>query len=579
MSQLIPKSFIDDLLLRVDLVELIGSRVKLKQNGSNFVGLCPFHSEKTPSFSVSQTKQFYHCFGCNVSGNALGFLMQFERLDFVDAVENLAASVGLVVPRTDGHGSNSSNVDLHEVNEKVARFFEGELRKSEAAIAYLKSREISGEICKKFRIGYASDGWDNLAKLYSNSAKIRQQMIKLGILGTNKQGIYAKLRNRIVFPIRNTKGNVIGFGGRTIANDPAKYLNSPESPIFHKGSELYGLYEAKKSPGAMERLIVVEGYLDVVSLAQFGITNVVATLGTAISSRQIQLLLRHAPTITFCFDGDVAGRAAAWRALENSLPLLRDGINMSFLFLPEGMDPDSLIRRESREYFDRLAKTSVVSLEDFFLSQLLQRVNIDTIEGKSKLIKIARELLGRMPRGIFHGLLLSKIAAVTQVNVEEVAYTIATSEIKGGAQPEKKLTSPKQALSPQIQKIISILLHIPSLALEIVELDRLKSMQIGGIELLWKLGALIKKHPTITTGAILEHWRGSDEESVFHELAQKTPILPEEILENELLGLIQTLDRVANETEVNRLLETANEGNMDTAKRKQLRDLIITLKQ
>ena len=577
MSQLIPKSFIDDLLSRIDLVELIGVRVKLKQNGSNFVGLCPFHSEKTPSFTVSQTKQFYHCFGCNVSGNALGFLMQFERLDFVEAVENLAASVGLAVPKTDKLGGNSYHTDLYEINERVTQFFEGELRKSKVAIAYLKTRGFSGEICKKFRIGYAPDSWDNLAKFYGNSVDTRQRMISLGLIGTNnKQHTYAKLRNRIIFPIRNTKGNVIGFGGRTIANDLAKYLNSPESTIFHKGSELYGLYEARKCSGTIEHLIVVEGYLDVVSLAQFGITNVVATLGTAISSRQVQLLLRYASTVTFCFDGDIAGRAAAWRALENSLPFLRDGINMNFLFLPEGIDPDSLIRRESREHFDLLLKTATISLEDFFISQLLHRVNIDTIEGKSKLIKIAQGLLEQMPRGIFYGLLLSKIAAITQVNVEEIASTIvaAASETKSGVQLEKKL-----ALPPQIQKIISILLHFPSLILEVIELDRLKSMRIGGIELLWKLYDLIKSHPTITTGAILEHWRGSDEEEIFHELAQKVPILPEEVLKSELLGLIRTLDRVADETEVNRLLETANKGNMDADKRKQLRDLIITLKQ
>ncbi len=578
MSHLIPKSFVDDLLLKVDITEVIGARVKLKRTGSNFLGLCPFHSEKTPSFSVSQPKQFYHCFGCHASGNAITFLMQFEKLDFVDAVESLAASFGMVVPRSEHRDGNDNYRGFCEITEQVTQLFEGELKKSSKAIGYLKSRGLSGVICKTFRIGYAPANWDNLRSLYSNSEFKKQKMLTLGIIATKDRSIYAKFRDRVVFPIRNAKGHIVGFGARTIGNDVAKYLNSQESSIFHKGNELYGLYEAKKASRMMSQLIVVEGYLDVVSLAQFGITNVVATLGTAISSQQIQLLLRHTSSIVFCFDGDKAGRAAAWRALEVSLSYVRDGIHINFLFLPEDLDPDALIRSRSREQFNHLLKTTSISLEEFFIKQLRSMIDSDTIHGKAALVQRANTMIQKMPRGIFYQLLLSKVAMVAGINKEEML-------LFGEQLPKAKEISSGEARTSEslplpMQKIVSILLHYPYVISEIDNINDLESIEIVGVDLVKELLEILKNNPKATTGAILEHWRGKEGENILLDLVSRVPIIPQNLLKNELLGLIQTLRNIVNEREVDKLLATVTRNHEDNdGRRKKLQDLIVILKQ
>lgn len=573
MSKLIPQSFIDDLLARVDIVDIIGLRVKLRRTGINLVGLCPFHTEKTPSFTVSPNKQFFHCFGCSTHGNAIGFIMQFEHLSFVAAIENLAATVGLTMPKIAGQHDKTPYEELYKLTEEAASFFEQKLSHTQRAIDYLKLRGLTGKICKKFRIGYAPDAWESLHPIYKSSSSIKQQMITAGLLIAKDNKTYSRFRNRIMFPIRNPRGHIIGFGGRTIANDLAKYLNSPETPIFHKGEELYGLYEAKKAENNLKFIIVVEGYLDVVALAQFGITNVVATLGTAISTKQIQILLRNTQEVVFCFDGDAAGRGAAWRALENSLPLMRDGIQIKFLFLPEGHDPDSLVREKSKEELLRLLKTTI-PLSEFFIKQLTTNINIETMDGKAKLAKIGQELLKKMPHGIFYQLLSNKIATLAGINTEELNrhenQTITDN------MPLVSTTEAKTSINLHlpIQNTINILLHHPQFVSYIEDIDSIKSIKLDGCEILQKLICLLQQQPNITLGAILEHWRNSPDFDILNKLACKGPIIPKETLKNELAGIIQLLRQLEREEQIHRLLAKAATEELQVTERKILQHLI-----
>ncbi len=588
MSKIIPQNFIDDLLSKVDIVDIVGSRIKLRRTGSNLVGLCPFHTEKTPSFTVSQSKQFFHCFGCNAHGNTIGFVMQFERLSFVEAIENLATQAGLTIPRASGYHDKVRYNELYQITEKTSAFFEQQLPRSSRAINYLKSRGLTGEICKKFKVGYATSDWENLRSIYSSSPITKQHMITAGLLVNKENKTYSRFRDRIMFPIHDTRGHIIGFGGRAIDNDPAKYLNSPETPIFHKGEELYGLYEAKKADrSSLKSIIVVEGYLDVIALAQFGVTNVVATLGTAISTKQIQLMLRNTSEIVFCFDGDQAGRAAAWRALENSLPLMRDGIQIKFLFLPEAHDPDSLIRKESKEKFIKRLE-SAIPLSDFFMKQLAYNVNINTIDGKAKLTKTGKELLKKMPQGIFHQLLSSKIAELANINVEELknydfsqSWTAApTNQQAKKEELSNQLKSTNKAVIPIIiQNTINILLHHPELVCHIDDTSDIKNIKISGIDILLELIILLKNQQNISMGAILEYWRDREELEFLNKLACKEPIIPKDILKNELIDIIQLLKQLEREKAIQLLLAKAATQKLNPEERKELQHLIETSKK
>lgn len=579
MSKLIPQAFIDDLLTKVDITDVVGSRIKLKRTGSNLTGLCPFHTEKTPSFTVSSTKQFFHCFGCGAHGSAISFIMQFEHLSFVEAVENLAIQAGLTVPRTDSNHDQVRFTELYQLTEKTAAFFEEQLAKSSRAINYLKSRGLTGAICKKFKVGYATSEWENLRLIYGSSSTIKQQMITAGIIVAKDNKTYSRFRDRIMFPIHNTRGQIIGFGGRAIDNDPAKYLNSPETPIFHKGEELYGIYEAKKALHTLKSIIVVEGYLDVIALAQFGITNVVATLGTAISTKQVQLLLRHTGEVVFCFDGDQAGRGAAWRALENSLPLMRDGIQIKFLFLPENQDPDSLIRKESKEKFNQRLETAI-PLSDFFINHLVSDININNIDGKAKLTKIGKELLKKMPRSIFHQLLSTKIAELVNINVEELTNQESYKSKIKDQQPITDSETPTNLKIPlPIQNTIHILLHNPQFVCHIEGIDDIKNIKLSGVELLLELISLLKKQPNASTGAILEYWRDRQELEFLNKLACKEPIIPKEVLKNELSGIIQLLEDLEREIVIQSLLTKATSEKLSTEERQKLQNLIATSKK
>jgi DNA primase len=392
----IPQDFIDDLIERVDIADVIGSRVQLKKAGREYKAPCPFHSEKTPSFTVSSQKGFYHCFGCGAHGTAISFLMEFDRLEFPDAVEELAQIAGVPVPRDDNVEKRTPLAPVHEVLHKAAGFYRQALKENPTATDYLKSRGLDGETVRAFGIGFAPASWDFLLRRFGDGNEMHRLLKSAGlIVQRDNGGYYDRFRDRVMFPIRDSRGRVIGFGGRVIGDGEPKYLNSPETPAFHKGRELYGLYEARQAQRKLDRVLVVEGYMDVVSLACQGIQNAVGTLGTATTPEHLRRLFRASAEIVFCFDGDRAGRAAAWRALQTSLPEMRDGRQVRFMFLPDGEDPDSLVRHEGKEGLSRRLQTTV-TLSDYLLQELETQTDMDSMDGRARLAELARP--GRQSR-------------------------------------------------------------------------------------------------------------------------------------------------------------------------------------
>ncbi|MCK7599012.1 DNA primase [Microbulbifer sp. CAU 1566] len=472
MAGKIPQYFIDDLLARADIVPVVDSRVKLRKTGKNYSACCPFHDEKTPSFSVSPDKQFYYCFGCGASGNAVGFLMEYDRLPFPEAVEKLAASLGLEVPREQlAPGQlkrQQESQSLYQLTEKAADYYREKLKDhkvSTPAITYLKNRGLSGAVAKEFGIGLAPPGWDNLLNHLGTSSEKAEQLELAGLAirrtdsdgnpGKNEPGKrhhYDRFRNRIMFPIRDQRGRTIAFGGRVLGDDKPKYLNSPETPIFHKGRELYGLWEARQANRELKRLIMVEGYMDVVALAQFGIRCAVATLGTACGEDHIQLAFRHTGEIVFCFDGDKAGRTAARRALESALPHMQDGRSLRFLLLPEGEDPDTLVRQIGGERFDQLIDEQGRPLEDFLFDLVGEGINIQTMDGRARLSKAAAPLLDLLPAGVYRQLMFQQLARRTGLEQDMLEEIIAAekaraAELNRQAQPAPA-PAPKPATKP-----------------------------------------------------------------------------------------------------------------------------------
>jgi DNA primase len=436
---MIPKSFIQDLLNRLDIVDVIERYVPLKKAGSNYVACCPFHNEKSPSFTVSQSKQFYHCFGCGVHGTAISFVMEHMGMGFVEAVEELAQSVGMVVPQEQAAaGEKFTKVapNLYEVMQTATRYYRDQLKRSPRAIDYLKQRGLSGEIAARFGIGFAPDGWQNLADAFPDYKDVSLDETGLVITGDNDKR-YDRFRDRIMFPIINIRAQIIGFGGRVLDKGEPKYLNSPETPLFEKGRELYGLFQAQKSIRAIQRVLVVEGYMDVVALAQHGVDYAVATLGTATTPYHIQKLLRLADHIVFCFDGDKAGQKAAWRALENALPHLQDGKLMSFLFLPSAHDPDSYIREYGKEVFEREVANSM-PLSGYLLREITREIDIKTQEGRNQLLQRAKPLLSAIPSPVASLLLRKEVAALAGVSQAELEALYEIKPISNTPRPALK---------------------------------------------------------------------------------------------------------------------------------------------
>ena len=516
MAGRIPQHFIDDLMQRVDIVEVIDSRVPLKKAGREYQACCPFHNEKTPSFTVSPTKQFYYCFGCGAHGTALGFLMDYEHLEFVDAIEDLARSAGLEVPREEGSGGSYEREDstgpLYDLLAQAAHFFRQQLRQhSEAARAvdYLKGRGLSGEIAQAFGLGYAPPGWDNLLKALGPNAEQQTLMERAGLLiKKDGGGLYDRFRDRVMFPIHDRRGRVIGFGGRVLGDDTPKYLNSPETPVFHKGRELYGLFEARKRERKLERLLVVEGYMDVVALAQYGINNVVATLGTATTREHLEQLYRAVPEVVFCFDGDRAGKAAAWRALENALPVLEDGRQARFLMLPGGEDPDSLVRKEGTEAFKQRTGDSI-PLSEFLYAELCGQVDMSSMDGRTRLVNLAKPMVKQLPAGVFQRMMVDRLEELAKLPRNALAelhgQPIREVAHKAPVRPARS----NNAMSP-LRRLIALLLHEPRLANLVDNPAQLAEVHLQGAPLLVELIDFLKDHPHIHTGALIEHWHGTD---------------------------------------------------------------------
>ena len=455
MAGRIPQYFLDDLLARIDIVDVVDQRVKLKKTGRNYSACCPFHKEKTPSFSVSPDKQFYYCFGCGASGNAIGFLMDFDHLDFPQAVDTLAGQLGLEVPHEQGPKRRGpDNTELYTLMDKAVEHFDRQLKhhnESPRAAHYLRQRGLNTETCKAFGIGFAPPGWDNLQKELATSAEKEKQLISTGMLVHNEDNdrIYDRFRDRIMFPIRDSRGRYIAFGGRVLGDKKPKYLNSPESPIFHKGRELYGLYEARQANRKLSRIIVVEGYMDVVALAQQGISNSVATLGTATTPDHMQKLFKVVPEVIFCFDGDDAGRRAAWKALESTLPQMEDGRQARFLFLPQGEDPDSMVRKEGPEQFTQRIKDQALSLDNFLFRELEDGLDLNTMDGRARLAKLAQPYLKQLPEGMFHQLLIKKLSDITGLDSQ---YLTSHFEEEAEAQARAKAAAAPQQMTIQPQQ-------------------------------------------------------------------------------------------------------------------------------
>ncbi len=524
----IPNQFIDELLNRIDIVDVINRRVPLKKAGREFQACCPFHDEKTPSFTVSPQKQFYHCFGCGAHGSAIGFLMEYDNLGFVETVEELAESIGIEVPREGGDEQGPDLRPLYGIMEEASRWYQHQLRHHErapAAVDYLKSRGLTGEIAARFHIGYAPPGWDNLLSTLGQDKTATRRLAECGLIIEQDNKRYDRFRDRIVFPIHDTRGRVIGFGGRVLGDDKPKYLNSPETPLFHKGRELYGLYEARRANTKLQRLLVVEGYMDVVALAQFGIDNAVATLGTATTQEHLELIFRTCSEVAFCFDGDRAGRDAGWKALLTTLPIMRDGREVRFLFLPEGEDPDSLVRKEGREGLEQRLEQAL-PLSKFLFQQLTAQVKMETIDGRAHLAELAKPLLERLPSGLFRRMMYQHLEQLVGIRDRQL-------ERAGGApgkptQPAVSNPAFRSQRPTPIRLAIALLLDNPHLIDVVEEVDdSWQAWDTTGTRILSQLIEIIRTQPTLKKAALLERWRDSEHFAHLNKLAQYTFDLPE----------------------------------------------------
>lgn len=540
MAGRIPEQFIEELLARNDIVDLIDSYIPLRKSGKDYVACCPFHSEKTPSFTVSQDKQFYHCFGCHAHGTAIGFLMEHERLDFIEAIHELAARAGMQVPvNAAGQAQQPDNRELYELLQKAERFYRQQLKshpQGQQAIDYLRQRGLTGQIAAEYGVGYAPPGWDSLISAMGDQPLVRQRLLQAGLLIEKSPGrSYDRFRERIMFPIRDGRGRVIGFGGRILGateNGP-KYLNSPETAVFHKGRELYGLYEARQAIRQLERLLVVEGYMDVLMLARHDIRYAVATLGTATSHEHLERMFRLVPEVIFCFDGDQAGREAAWRALQQALAVMREGRQARFMFLPEGEDPDTLVQKELQAGFNTRIEQSV-TLSQFFFDTLAQRVDNQGIEGHAKLIEMAKPLLMKIPPGVFQRMMAQRLAEMTAYPVPALLAELGIAVPERSPPPRAQSRSgqlPPNAARSQpslVRTAISLLLHFPALAQQLTELEALKRLEKPGIGLLVELLELLAQRPHLNTAAILEHWRDHQHGVTLSRLARQEMLLQDE---------------------------------------------------
>ncbi len=636
MAGLIPQSFIDDLLNRSDIVEVVGSRIQLKKTGKNYSALCPFHKEKTPSFSVSPDKQFYYCFGCGAGGNALGFVMDHDQLDFPQAVEELAKRAGMEVPREDSGRKHKPRqpVDspLYPLLAAAADYYRQALKSHptrKAAVEYLKGRGLSGVIARDFGLGFAPPGWDNLMKHLGGDALQQKALIDAGLLIENAENgkRYDRFRDRVMFPIRDSRGRVIAFGGRVLGDDKPKYLNSPETPVFHKGQELYGLYEARQANRDLDEIMVVEGYMDVIALAQQGLRNAVATLGTATSEEHLKRLFRIVPSVLFCFDGDAAGRKAAWRALEATLPNLQDGRRARFLFLPDGEDPDTLVRAEGTDAFRARIQQHSQPLADYFFQQLSEEADPRSLEGKAHLATLAAPLIEKIPGNNLRALMRQRLAEITGLNGEALQHMAAAPVSapsstpiyedytyydaspaygepdhfeppepvqpqprngkpgkkewkkdwkKNGQGPDLMPRGPRTpaTVEPPALTTLRTLLHHPELAQKVEDVSHFAAEDDTYAQLLVALLGTLQKNPKLRSLQLIARWHGTDQGRLLRALAEKEWLISADNLEQQFFDTINSLAARQRERRLESLLRKARQGELSAEEKDQLRNLL-----
>ncbi|NAZ92627.1 DNA primase [Vibrio toranzoniae] len=582
MAGHIPRSFIDDLLARLDIVDIVDARVKLKKKGKNYGACCPFHNEKTPSFSVSQEKQFYHCFGCGVHGNAIDFMMEFERLDFVEAIEELASFLGLDVPREQRSGEISTTPranseqkrNLYDLMGGISQFYRSQLKISanRPAIEYLKNRGLSGEIVQKFGIGYVADEWDLVRKNFGQQKEAQDMLVTGGMLIENDKGNrYDRFRGRVMFPIRDRRGRVIGFGGRVLEDGTPKYLNSPETPIFHKGKELYGLYEVLQAYREPPQVLVVEGYMDVVALAQYGVDYSVASLGTSTTGDHVQMLFRQTSTVVCCYDGDRAGKEAAWRALENALEYLKTGNTLKFLFLPDGEDPDSYIREHGKNAFEQLVQNAT-PLSTYLFDNLIEihKLNLGTTEGKSALRAHASALINKIPDSYFQELLEKLLDERT--GFDNQLRRARVHNKNPTPQPHKELKR------TPMREVIALLIQNPNYADMVPDLSSVKGLQLPGLSLFVEVLDICQVNPHISTGQLLENWRESKHETLLSRLASWEIPLVEDNQEDIFLDSLDNILAQCVEKQIENLQAKARSVGLSAEEKRELLALMLDLK-
>ncbi|HJP99741.1 MAG TPA: DNA primase [Rhodanobacteraceae bacterium] len=563
MPGLIPERFIDELLARVDIVDVVQQRVPLKRAGREWTACCPFHDERTPSFTVSPAKQFYHCFGCGAHGSAIKFLMDYDRLEFPDAVEELAQAVGVTVPHENGPARpREDRTDLYALLDGAAGFYQDQLPKSEAARAYCRKRGVDKDIIERFRIGWAPGGWDAVKRALGTTDARAKMLEQAGMLSTGEKGKqYDRFRERLMFPILDRRGRVIAFGGRILEGEGPKYLNSPETPLFHKGRELFALWQVRQANSKLERLVVVEGYMDVVSLHQAGIPQAVATLGTATTGEHAELLFRTAPDVYFCFDGDRAGRSAAWRALESVLPRMRDGRQAFFLFLPEGEDPDTLVRKEGKAGFEARLKQAT-PLSEYFYGYLSHDVNVATLDGRARLAEHAKPLLAKLPDGAFRDLMYGELEKRT--GVQAASGTPARPTAAPSNAPRRTL----------VRSAIAMLLSDPGLAGHAEHPYAFAALDKPGIPLLIELLDVAATRPGINTALLLEHFAGREEAGALQKLATADFPGEPEAMRAEFMDALRKLAEQTTQQRLDALIRKQSEGALDANDKTELRELL-----
>jgi DNA primase len=620
----IPQHFIDELVARTDIIEVIGSRVQLKKAGREYKACCPFHDEKSPSFWVSPDKQFYHCFGCGAHGTVLGFLMEYDHLGFVEAVEDLAARAGLEVPREGGAAAGPANPhdELYVAMERASLYFRQCLTSDTRARDYVKRRGIDAETVQKFGIGYAAPRWDGLIERYGTTDDERHVLQRAGLIierqpqgdegsagASRDRGFYDRFRDRIMFPIRDTRGRTIGFGGRVLDQGEPKYLNSPETELFHKGRELYGLFEARQATRSLQRLLVVEGYMDVVSLHQAGVTYAIATLGTSTTPEHLQRIFRLVGEVVFCFDGDRAGRAAAWRALENAVAEVKQGRQVRFLFLPDGQDPDSLVREEGQAKFEQ-RMADAIPLSEYLIRELSSRVETDSVDGRAKLVELARPLVRRIPSDVYRELLVNQLAEVVGMSAARLQELLgadapAAGETGGGAArpppPQRSSYSERNSSGYErpgglggarysashssapgrgnlVRQAVTLLVHYPGAAAAISsqQIDAVAAIDRPGIPLLAELLTQLREDPPANTAAVLERWRDRPEQGSLVKLATAVCLAPDAA--GAAAELRSALNRLIIEESparrLDELMAKARDSTLDEAEKAELQGLL-----